>query len=173
MASNSSGVPTWRVVYHQTGVMGAEALSRLGGPTHSIASANYTMDFEVGVIATAIVVELAWQDQASDLDLQVFSPTFCPLGVSIDWPLCFANGYLGDAAGTGSWRDEGGLPSQGNTPTRIQLVASEWQAYGCCDWSAVAWAKATAGTPFDFYATVFYGEAPAEDYTAIPPSQLS
>jgi hypothetical protein len=52
------------------------------------------------------------------------------------------------------------------------LARDQWKAYDCgddpCAWGATAWAKATAGTPFDFYVSLFHGGMPPDGYTAVP-----
>ena len=142
----------------------------LGGP-HSQDSRNTTLEFEVGRNATAIVAELAWADGASDLDLLLVAPHYCN-GPVESFPVCIAKAFVGDPAGTGVWRSDGGLPGQGDSPAGIQVASAEWQAFDCadhtsCTWGASVSAKATAGAAFHLYATVFYGEEPPQGYTAI------
>jgi hypothetical protein len=157
-----------RVLFHVEGRMGAEAASKIAGFVNP-ATSNATLPFQVHAGAVAVVAELAWLDPASDLDLQLFSPAFCP---DVKDPSCFVRGYFGDAAGTGTWRNEAGEVGAGDSPARLRLGPAELASVPCsteaCGWQLAAWAKATPGTTFELHVTVFYGEAPAQDYTAIP-----
>jgi hypothetical protein len=155
------------ILFHIAGRMGVEAESKVAG-FFSPGTANTTLQFQVHSGATGIVAELAWPDAASDLDLQLFSPSFCP---RITQPTCPVNGYFGNTTGTGTWRNEGGSVGHGDSPARLRLGQAEVAA-SCpaeaCRWQLAAWAKLTAGTSFDLYATVFYGGAPPANYTAVP-----
>ncbi len=170
---NGSAPQPYHEVFHQSGFMGMEVANSLYGPTDPD-TYNETMDFLVRKDAVAIIVELAWADTKADLDLFILSPGNCPYSATQPAKLlpCIINGYYGDPSGTGVWREDGGVPGQGDSPARVSVTADEWEPFWCsgarCDFEAITWVKASTGTDFDFYASVFYGEPPAEGYSAIP-----
>jgi hypothetical protein len=160
----------WRQVYLDEGSLGADALSWVAGNVNP-QSHNWTLPFEVTPQATGLVAELDWDDDASDLDLQVASHIGCPERSTPDFVACVLDEYVLDGDGSGSWRKDDGMPGDGDSPVVIVLSEDDLHLYPCkqdsCDWATHVWAKATPGTGFRIAVTVFYGEAPPAGYTAL------
>lgn len=124
----------------------------------SVAPVNENADqtFDVDVALQGIVVEVVWTDAAFDLDLLVTAPDY-------DVAPAPPEPYTGHR-----WEALGGAPGQPEGHTTIAITEAEALAL-LGTWNMHVSAKGPANAAsFALYVSLFYDEAPASDYTAVP-----
>ena len=133
-------------------VDGANAADTVAvSPSNYLGWCENSFDFRVQKGARAIVVELAWNGPAAlDLFTGVPGPEHCepmdPIGL-MNWCV-------------------GPTDNDGTSPARLLITGKEAAYDGV--WSFSAYARQSAATvQFRAAVSVFYGENPSEDYTAL------
>lgn len=97
-------------------------------------------EVDVGANATGLVIELTWTDAREDLDLAIFAPD----GTRAN----HADGTVG----------------AGDSPLKVVLPAADIQE-GTYAFRVLG--KAAAQEDFQLYVSIFQGQAPTDDYTAV------
>jgi hypothetical protein len=160
-------------VFHKNGTT---LVSQYANPVLPSQWGSLGIDFKAAQNATAILVEVAWDDTTVDLDARAQADVKrCPWTDPMDIAACAT---LGSALADGSFefgvfQNTNGTPGAGDSPSRV-LVDGEWLAEvldACanpCPWTAYAWARTPAAdVTWDLAVSVFYGPVPP-GYTALP-----
>jgi len=112
---------------------------------------RHVFRFPVMEGATGLVVELRWDDAMTDLDLEFGTPD------------CDSNAGTGMCAFV-----DGGTIGAGDAPVRVAFTdPATLNTTG--DWFLSVWGKDAVQTKFETAATVFYGMAPPDNFTAYAP----
>lgn len=162
-----------RTVLWLNATLDTDAMSWFGGTVDPDGS----LHVEVPDGARGLVVEVAWRDSLQDLDLNVVSPGWCPVGD--EWPTGFAD-YAAcsvpdiaapSGSSTGYWRDDGGVPGASDAPVLIAIGAEDLRSWGCgrgergCMWALWLYSDvAIVDLDITWAVTVFLDEEPPADY---------
>lgn len=156
-----------RATFASRGRMGVEVAPGIAGPQDSD---GWQLRFPVEAGATAVVVEVAWNDTVQDLDAYLAGAKDCYDRVPFPDMAVVCLGDLVAADGTyGLWWNRDGAVGQPDSPSRIVATGAQLADAGTGTWQAHTWAKdASADLEFHVFATVLYDGSDPAAFTAVP-----
>lgn len=156
-----------RATFHGEGHVGAEAVTYLAGPMDT---EGWQLEFPVAAGATAVVVEVAWNDTVQDLDAVLGGANGCFDHVPFPEFVaeCMVDLVRGDGTYGYWWNKEGsvGMP---DSPSRIVATGPQLQDAGEGTWTAYIWSKdVNVELGFHIFATVLYDGTDPAAVSVIP-----
>lgn len=153
--------------FHGSGEVGAGVATWFAG---HVAADGDQLPFKVRDGATAVVVELAWNDTVQDMDAMLLAANGCfdRHGFPDFLATCLADVVVADGS-QGTWWNKGGAIGMPDSVSRIVVDGEALAAGGTGEWLAYAWTKdANVGLAFHVYATVLYDGRDPATFTAVP-----